>query len=211
MVEESEHDENIAQNIHEMQETSSVWFQELLQILEGRGSSDDEDDQVQYSQSEMEGKDSKIEALTQHLIDPAQSIVRRLLHSQLASAFDSYAYRVSEVRRQRETCRRVVLKMQHLALTGAFDMFLGTVGQLKAHREIVEKVIARWRAPLLMLVFVARVFTAADPKAVSTRCSHDSSCCACACSASSSSCTRALPVLRLILYSCSIPDILNLH
>ena len=45
--------------------------------------------------------------------------------------------------------------MQHRALAGAFDMFIGTVEQLKAHRQIVEKAMARWRAPLLMLVFVA--------------------------------------------------------
>jgi hypothetical protein len=81
--------------------------------------------------------------------EQAKRIVYRLLHSQLAHAFDSYAYRVLEVRRQRETCTRVVLRMQHVALAGAFDLFIGTMGQLKAHWQMVEKAIhlaiGRWR------------------------------------------------------------------
>ena len=83
----------------------------------------------------------------QHRAEQAKRIVQRLLHSQLAYAFDSYLCRALEVRRQRKTCRRVVLRMQHGALAGAFDMFIGTVDQLKAHRQIVEKVIGRWRTP----------------------------------------------------------------
>ncbi len=85
----------------------------------------------------------------------AQRIVKRMLRSQLAYGFDSYLNRVIETKCKRETCRRVVLRMQHRALEGALDMFVGTVEQLKLHRQIVEKAMARWRAPLLMLVFVA--------------------------------------------------------
>jgi hypothetical protein len=81
--------------------------------------------------------------------EQAKRIVLRLLHSQLSRAFDSYAHRASEARRQRETCRRVVLKMQQRALAGAFDMFIGTVVQLKAHRQAVEKAMGRWRTPAM--------------------------------------------------------------
>jgi hypothetical protein len=83
----------------------------------------------------------------QHRAEQAKRIVQRLLHSQLAYAFDSYLCRALEVRRHRKTCMRVVLRVQHGALAGAFDMFIGTVEQLKAHRQIVEKVMGRWRTP----------------------------------------------------------------
>jgi hypothetical protein len=72
---------------------------------------------------------------------------------QVAGAFDSYHDRVVEKKRKRELCRRVVLRMKHGALAGAFDMFAGTVEQLRAHRTMVEKAMARWRTPVLALMF----------------------------------------------------------
>jgi ribosomal protein S9 len=87
--------------------------------------------------------------------EQAKRIVQRLLHSQLVHAFDSYAYLVSEVRRNRETFRRVVLRMQQRALAGAFDMFIGKVGQLKAHRQTVKKAMGRWRTPAMATVMWA--------------------------------------------------------
>ncbi len=95
------------------------------------------------------GEERVSEEKQRRTVQAKQMIVQRLLQSQLAYAFDSYAYRVSEVRKQRETCRRVVLRMQHFALAGAFDMFLGTVRQLKANRQIVEKAMGRWRTPAM--------------------------------------------------------------
>ena len=49
----------------------------------------------------------------QHRAEQAKRIVQRLLHSQLAYAFDSYLCRALEVRRHRKTCRRVVLRRPH--------------------------------------------------------------------------------------------------
>jgi len=66
-------------------------------------------------------------------------IVQRLLHSQLAYAFDTYACRVLEVKRQREKCRRVVLNMQMRVLSRAFGMFIQEVkDQQEAKQQITE-------------------------------------------------------------------------
>jgi hypothetical protein len=99
---------------------------------------------LRAAQSKRAGEERVAEE-KQRRTEQAQRIVRRLLHSQLAHAFDSYAYRVSEVKRQRETCSRVVLRMQKRALAGAFDMFIGTVWQLKANLQIVQNVVCRLR------------------------------------------------------------------
>jgi hypothetical protein len=99
----------------------------------------------EFGETEKEELSRAGEREKERRIVQAKRIVRRLLHSQLLYAFDSYAYRVSEVRRQRETVRRVVQRMQQRALARAFDFFIGTAGQLKAKRQIVHKTMGRWR------------------------------------------------------------------
>jgi hypothetical protein len=48
MLEQTEHDDRVKNDLHKMQDACSTWFQELLQILEGLGSSGagDGDDEV---------------------------------------------------------------------------------------------------------------------------------------------------------------------
>ena len=189
MLEESEHDENIAHNIRKMQETSSVWSQELLQILEGRGSSDDEDDQVQYSQSEMEGKehmevvaqDRKDEALDaarnqmsgmsemaktekdelnravesekKRRTEQASRIVQRLLHSQLAQSFDSFCDRVDQLRDKKAMCKRMIQRMLHTHQAAGLDCFSEAIRVQVAHWTTVTKTISRWRTPVVKEMF----------------------------------------------------------
>ena len=94
-----------------------------------------------------------VDEIKQRLKQQAERTISRMLHIQLAGAFDSYHDRVVETRRKRETCRRVILRMQHMSLAGAFDMFSGTVEQLRAHRTMLQKVVSRWRKPSLQVGF----------------------------------------------------------
>ena len=71
----------------------------------------------EMTKSEKEELTRQVESEKHRRTEQAKRIVQRLLHSQLAHLFDSYAYRVSEARRQREKCRRVLLRMQQWALT----------------------------------------------------------------------------------------------
>ena len=80
-------------------------------------------------------------------IEQAQRIVRRMLHAQLASAFDSFHRRVTETRGKREACMRVVLRMQHVALAGAWEMFTRTVAQMRTQQQVVARAMSRWRTP----------------------------------------------------------------
>ena len=79
-------------------------------------------------------------------VEQAQRIVRRMLHSQLAGAFDSYLDRTVAMREKRVACVRVVKRMLHTHLAAAFDQFTEAIEQLKAHRQLVERAMARWRS-----------------------------------------------------------------
>ena len=83
----------------------------------------------------------------------AQRIVRRMLHAQLASAFDSFHSRVIETRDKKKACQRVILRMQHVALAGAWEMFTGTVAQMRAHQQVVARAMSRWRTPSVRMGF----------------------------------------------------------
>ena len=86
-------------------------------------------------------------------IEQAQRIVRRMLHAQLASAFDSFHSRVIETRDKKKACQRVILRMQHVALVGAWEMFTGTVAQMRAHQQVVARAMSRWRTPSVRMGF----------------------------------------------------------
>ena len=86
-------------------------------------------------------------------IEQAQRIVRRMLHAQLASAFDSFHSRVIETRDRKKACQRVILRMQHVALAGAWEMFTGTVAQMRAHQQVVARAMSRWRTPSVRMGF----------------------------------------------------------
>ena len=88
-------------------------------------------------------------------MEQAKRTVKRMLHIQVAGAFDSFLECVMEKKRKREQCRRVVLRMQHRALAGAFDMFAGTVEQLASHRQVIEKAMSRWRSPAMATAMLA--------------------------------------------------------
>ena len=85
----------------------------------------------------------------------ARRMVRRMLNSQLAGAFDHYHSRILEVMTKRETCRRVVLRMRNIALSSAFELLKNCIQQLLAHHQMVSKAMARWRVPILPIMFDA--------------------------------------------------------
>ena len=77
-------------------------------------------------------------------MEQARRTVKRMLHAQVAVAFDSFLGCLMEKKRKREQCRVVVQRMQNRALAGAFDLFAGTVEQLASHRQVIEKAMSRW-------------------------------------------------------------------
>jgi hypothetical protein len=67
------------------------------------------------------------------------AVMENAQKEELAYAFDTYACRVLEVKRQREKCRRAVLKMQKRVLSRAFGMFIGEVkDQREAKQQTTE-------------------------------------------------------------------------
>jgi hypothetical protein len=90
-----------------------------------------------------------VEAEKSRRMHQAKQIVLRILHSQLAGAFDCFVNRVFELKDRRERCQRVVFRLLHTHLAAAFDLFRESVDQLKTHREVVQKAMSRWRTPML--------------------------------------------------------------
>lgn len=86
-------------------------------------------------------------------IDHCKRVIQRLLHSQLATVFDSYHDRVLEVKERRETSKRVLNRMLHTHLAAAFDGFVEAVEQLIAHRKMVLRAVSRWQTPMLQIGF----------------------------------------------------------
>ena len=62
--------------------------------------------------------------------------LQRMLHIQLATAFDSFRDRIYEVKNKRENCRKIISKLVHSHLASAFDGFCECVAQLQAHRQV---------------------------------------------------------------------------
>jgi hypothetical protein len=100
-----------------------------------------------------------VDSEKERCIAQARRIVLRILHSQLAGAFDLYHDRLLETKQKRERCRRMILRMQHMALASAFDTFVGTVEQRRARRALVEKVTARWNLGLRTAMSTWRYYT----------------------------------------------------
>jgi len=99
--------------------------------------------------------DIKVQEEKDRRINQAKRIVVRMLHSQLAGAFDSYVDRVETMKIKRLTCQRIVHRMLHTHLAAAFDLFCQALGQLEAHRQVVEKAMSRWRKPMVVEAFGA--------------------------------------------------------
>ena len=87
--------------------------------------------------------EARVEREQDRRMEQARRTVNRMLHVQIAAAFDSFLGCVMEKKRKREMCRRIVMRMQHRALAGAFDMFSRSVAQLVSHRRVVEKTMSR--------------------------------------------------------------------
>jgi hypothetical protein len=83
----------------------------------------------------------------------SKRVVARMLHIQLAQAFDSYSERVQECKERKATCKRLIHRMLHTQLAAAFDCFSEAIEQLAAHRTMVLKATSRWRTPALKEMF----------------------------------------------------------
>jgi hypothetical protein len=86
-------------------------------------------------------------------LDHCKRVIQRLLHSQLATAFDSYHDRVLEVKERRESSKRIIYRMLHAHLAAAFDGFVEAVEQLLGHRKMVLRAVSRWQTPMLQIGF----------------------------------------------------------
>ena len=83
----------------------------------------------------------------------SKRMVARMLHVQLARAFDSYSERVQECKGRKATCKRLIHRMLHAQLAAAFDCFSEAIKQLAVHRTIMLKATSRWRTPALKEMF----------------------------------------------------------
>ena len=99
--------------------------------------------------------EEKLVASQDRRLAQARRVVQRLLHSQLAGAFDSFHSRVVETQSKRQLCQRAVSRMQHLCLEDAWQMFTATVQQLKTHRGMVARAVSRWKLPGARIAFDA--------------------------------------------------------
>ena len=119
--------------------------------------------EMRYTSSKTESESGKrVSHLQQVLVQSqdrrlaqARRVVQRLLHSQLAGAFDSFHSRVVETQSKRQLCQRAVSRMQHLCLEDAWQMFTATVQQLKTHRGMVARAVSRWKLPGARIAFDA--------------------------------------------------------
>ena len=82
-----------------------------------------------------------------------QRCMRRILHSQLAGAFNSFVDRVCGSKEKRMACTKVMHHTLIMDLTAAFDLLCDSVAQLKAHRQAVERAIRCRRGPRMVLYF----------------------------------------------------------
>jgi chromosome segregation ATPase len=85
--------------------------------------------------------------------EQAKRIVQRLLHSQLAHAFDSFHNRVAQLRDNKAKCKRIIQKLLQTHLAAAFACFSEAIRLLVAHRTNVKKTISRWRTPVVQKMF----------------------------------------------------------
>lgn len=83
----------------------------------------------------------------------SKRVVSRMMHIQLAQAFDSYSERVQECKGRKATCKRLIHRMLHTQLAAAFDCFSEAIEQVAAHRTMVLKATSRWRTPALKEMF----------------------------------------------------------
>jgi hypothetical protein len=108
--------------------------------------------QDELAKEKKTGRDRVREEKERRIIQ-AQRIVQRMLHGQLAGAFDCYHDRVIETKRKRETCKRAFLRMQNSVLAGAFDVFKHSVKHVQVHRRMIEGAVTRWKTPSVQIGF----------------------------------------------------------
>lgn len=120
----------------------------VMKALRARGS--DWHEQLEQCSNSL---NAKLEyAATRH-VDQCRRVIKRLLHHQLAAAFNTYLNRVLEVRDRRLASKRVLSRMLHTHLAAAFDGFHEAVEQLIAHRQMVLRAVSRWQTPVLQIAF----------------------------------------------------------
>jgi hypothetical protein len=96
---------------------------------------------------------TKVEKVSARHVEHCRNIIRRLLHLQVAAAFDCYSLRVREVKERRLACQRVIYRMLHTHLAAAFDGFCEAVEQLRAHRQLLLRAVSRWQVPAKNFAF----------------------------------------------------------
>ena len=96
---------------------------------------------------------AKVEKVSERHVERCRNVIRRLLHSQLAVAFDSFWLRVREVQERRLACQRVIYRLLHTQLAAAFDGFCEALEQLRAHRQMVLRAVSRWQTPAMHIAF----------------------------------------------------------
>jgi len=81
--------------------------------------------------------------------EQARRTVERMLHIQLAGAFDGFCDQVQASRERKAVARRVISRMLNAQLAGAFDLFYDGVMLAQQKRETARNIIAKWKAPAM--------------------------------------------------------------
>eukprot|EP00961_Rhodomonas_salina_P124621 1679439-Rhodomonas_salina.1 len=87
--------------------------------------------------------------------DLCRKVVRRMLQSHLAAAFDRFAEAVAEKQDQREVLRRVVFRMMRLKLAVAWERFVAGVEEEREYKARVGQALGRWMQPMLLETLIA--------------------------------------------------------
>jgi hypothetical protein len=111
--------------------------------------------------AELQGE---IEAEKCRRLVMARRVVVRLLHSQLAAAFDAFFWRVRDVKEVKQTRERVLARMAKSSLAVGFDGYRASVAATRANRAAVTRVITRMLKATLIFGFHAWVDMTEDIK-----------------------------------------------
>ncbi|EKX37547.1 hypothetical protein GUITHDRAFT_116355 [Guillardia theta CCMP2712] len=106
------------------------------------------EDKESQLKSDINHFSSKSEWIHNRLVNVSQKMIKRMLHIQLATAFDSFVERVRQCKDRRDLCRRVIDRMLHTKLAAAFDRFREMIDKSQAQKKVIANVIGRWVSPL---------------------------------------------------------------
>lgn len=106
-------------------------------------------------------------------LDMCRKTIARMMHIQLANAFDSFLQRVESKIERTATCHKVINRMMHGQLAQAFDRLAEATEQLKMQRVVISRTLSKWKTPLLEWGFRAWVGSVLEQKSQDEELAHE--------------------------------------